>query len=192
MLFQLTCYYFEFLSCVKSFRKYHISTSINIGFGSVDALIKAKDSFSISSCADDELSIWYFDWGLSCDFYFVDHVRGGDQFFSSQVAASFGEDLVLHVKACCAWVEVVGDCSCAHLTLAETGVGIDYDWQVGEGADVFDNGVELREGSEADIGDSWAGGESSSWYVESFEAVDSCEAGNKTVVASWNHEAFGG
>jgi len=70
------------------------------------------------------------------------------------VAASFGEDLVLHVQTCSSRVEIVGDCPCAHLALAETGVGINYDWQVGEGAYVFDDGVELGEGSEADIGNS--------------------------------------
>ena len=57
MLFQLVCYYFEFLSCVKSFREDHISTGIDIGFGSVDALIEAKNSLGVGSCADDELSI---------------------------------------------------------------------------------------------------------------------------------------
>ena len=57
VLFQLSCDYLELLGCVQSLREDHIGTSIDIGFGSIDALVKAKNSLGVGPCADDELSI---------------------------------------------------------------------------------------------------------------------------------------
>lgn len=117
---------------------------------------------------------------------------GGDQVFSSQMTAAFGENLVLNVKSCSSRVKEIADGSSTHLAFTEAGISVDDYREIGEHADVFDDWAELGEGSEADVWDSRRSGEGSSWNVDSFESMLGSQSGNESVEAPWNHQTLSG
>ena len=57
VFFKLLCNHLELFSCIETLWKDHICSGINVSLGSVDALIEADDSLSISSCTDYKLPI---------------------------------------------------------------------------------------------------------------------------------------
>jgi hypothetical protein len=57
MFLESLSYDFELLRSCETFREYHVSSSINKEFASLDALIQAVDTFSVCPGADYELAL---------------------------------------------------------------------------------------------------------------------------------------
>lgn len=139
MALQLFSDNLELLSSVQSFRENHVSTCINVGLRSLDAFFKTIDSLGISSCTNHKLSLRYLDTGCPCDLDLINHLLSRNQLLAIEMPTSFGEDLILDVQATCSSVEEVADSASAHLSFAESSIGISNDWQVGESGHVLDD-----------------------------------------------------
>lgn len=82
MLSQLFSNGLELFSSIESFWEDHICSSINIRNGSLNTLLQAIDTLSISPSTDDKLSIRHFNTSLSSDAYFSFHVLCRDELFA--------------------------------------------------------------------------------------------------------------
>lgn len=191
VVFELLSYYLELFCGIKTLGENHVCSCVNETFWSLDAFIKSVNSFCISSGTNDELTIRNFETGLSWDSDFINHLSGRNQLFSVQVTTSFGKDLVFNVKSRSSTVKEFIDSSGAHFTLSEASISIGNDWKVGKSGNIFDDFREFIQGSKSDIRDTRGGSQCPARDIKRLESMLSSQSGNKSIVASRNHEAFG-
>ena len=141
---------FEFGFGVETFREDSIGSCLDIGFGAVDGTFDAFYIAGVGSGDDEETWVRFVSDG-GTDFGF--HVGGGDHFFSVEVAASFGGDLVFKVDS--------GETSAFHFDdgsgdvpdIPKSGVGIADDWDGRDLAGAGGGFGEFARGDDGDVGE---------------------------------------
>jgi len=100
----------EFFAGLEAFREYHVSATVDLLAGPFDCCVQSLHSIGVSARADHEVSVAVVHAALLSLTNFEFEFVHGDQSLAIQMAASFGEFLVLEMCTRCAMHDVLAHC----------------------------------------------------------------------------------